>query len=189
MTRLILALTLSALAPLAIAGWQLDNEASRLSFVTIKAGDVAEVHHFRELRGTVSDAGEASVTIALASVDTLIPIRDDRMREVLFKTEMFPTAEVTTRLDPKWLAELASGTVDTELVLNMAGKSVPFTTTLFVNALADGAVLVSTSQPIIANAPTLGLGEGVDQLREIAGLPSISKAVPVSFVLTFRPAD
>jgi hypothetical protein len=31
----------------------------------------------------------------------------------------------------------------------------------------------------------VGLVAGIESLREIAGLPSISKAVPVSFVLTF----
>ena len=189
MRRLLAVLALGALTQSALAGWQLDNNASRLSFVTIKAGDVAEVHHFSELSGSVADTGEARVSVALASVDTLIPIRDERMREMLFKTEMFPTAEVSARLDPDWLANLHSGRVDTELMLEMAGKSVPFTTTLFVSRLANGAVQVSTSQPLIANAAVLGLTEGVEQLREVAGLPSISKAVPVSFVLTFQPAE
>ena len=42
----------------------------------------------------------------------------------------------------------------------------------------------SYGDPII-NADAVSLADGVEQLREIAGLPSISKAVPVSFVLQF----
>jgi hypothetical protein len=40
-------------------------------------------------------------------------------------------------------------------------------------------------KPIIVNAGSLNLVEGVEALRESAGLPSISKAVPVTFVLQF----
>jgi hypothetical protein len=39
---------------------------------------------------------------------------------------------------------------------------------------------------VIVNAANLGLADGLEKLREIAGLPSISKAVPVSFVLVFE---
>lgn len=44
--------------------------------------------------------------------------------------------------------------------------------------------MVSSFQPIIINANEFGLVAGVDKLRDIAGLSSISQAVPVSFVLT-----
>jgi len=74
----------------AYADWTLDNASSQLSFVTVKAQDVAEVHTFSELSGTVWKDGIASVTVQLASVDTLIPIRDERMREVLSIPACFP---------------------------------------------------------------------------------------------------
>ena len=171
------------------ADWHLDNDASRLSFVTVKAGDVAEVHRFTDLSGSVGADGHARVVIQLASVDTLIPIRDERMRDILFRTSVFPTAVVTTRLDAEWLSAPDNGAVDTELVLDMADRQVPFAANLLVNTLADGRVMVTTSQPLVANAPALGLTEGVEKLREIAGLPSISHAVPVSFSLVFSRAE
>jgi hypothetical protein len=42
-----------------------------------------------------------------------------------------------------------------------------------------------SKKPVVVNAPEFKLAEGVEALREIAGLPSISLAVPVSFVLAF----
>lgn len=170
------------------ADWTLDPTGSKLSFVTIKAQDVAEVSTFRELSGAVGSDGRARVVIQLASVDTLIPIRDERMREMLFQTGLFPTADVTARLDIVKLARMAPGTsevVTTELVLSLGESTLPITTDLLVSRLAPDRVLVTTLKPIIVNAGSVGLADGVEQLREVAGLPSISKAVPVSFVLQF----
>ena len=50
-------------------------------------------------------------------------------------------------------------------------------------------LLVTSSQPVVVDAGALGLDEGVERLREIAGLPSITPAVPVSFRLTLRQPD
>jgi hypothetical protein len=51
--------------------------------------------------------------------------------------------------------------------------------------LTADRLLVSSVRPVIVNAGPLGLDEGVERLREAAGLPSISPAVPVTFQLTF----
>ena len=47
----------------AFATWNLDNENSSLTFVSTKAVDLAEVHHFTEMAGRISDKGKAVVTI------------------------------------------------------------------------------------------------------------------------------
>ena len=171
----------------AFGAWTLDNNASEISFVSIKAQDVAEVHRFSALSGEVAEGGVATVTIQLASVDTLIPIRDERMRELLFKTDMFPTASVRTKIEPAWL-ELdpgASVRADAEVLLAISGAEIPLTAELLVSRLAGDKVLVATLKPVVVNAGSVNLAEGVEALREVAGLPSISKAVPVSIVLTF----
>jgi len=46
--------------------------------------------------------------------------------------------------------------------------------------------LVVSERPVVISATQFGLAEGVESLRKIAGLPSISVAVPVSFVLSFN---
>lgn len=64
----------------ALAAWQLDNEKSTLSFISIKKNDIAEVHQFNSLSGEV-DQSEIKFVIDLASVDTKIALRDQRMRD------------------------------------------------------------------------------------------------------------
>ncbi len=186
--RLMLAATVAA-APPALADWRLDGDASRLSFITIKAGDVAEVNTFGELSGSVGGDGHARVVIQLASVNTLIPIRDQRMREVLFRTKLFPTASATTRLDLEQVQEMAPGATQamtTEVVLHINEREIPISAELLVARLAERRMLVTTLKPLVVGADAAGLTEGVEKLREIAGLPAISKAVPVTFVLQFE---
>ena len=186
MRTLLLLLLLTASQ--AFAGWTLDNTGSRLSFVTVKAQNVAEVHSFTQLSGEVNSTGIATVIIQLASVDTLIEVRDERMREVLFQTDVFPAATVSTGIDLAELNTLAAGTssvVPVELMLSLGGLEFPLTAELLVTRLATDRMLISTFKPIIVNAANVALAEGVEKLREIAGLPSISNAVPVTFVLQF----
>lgn len=185
--RAILSLLLVAALP-AHADWTLDNSGSALSFVTIKAENVAEVHSFSALSGSVGADGHARVVIQLASVDTLIPIRDERMREILFHTDLFPTASASARLDLRYLQGLAPSTsavITTEVLLELNDTALPMTTDLLVARLAGERMLVATLKPIVVDAAQVGLAAGVEELREIAGLPSISNAVPVTFVLQF----
>ena len=184
-----LLLAVAALLTSAVhADWTLDNSGSQLAFVSTKATDVAEVHTFTELSGSAGADGHARVVIQLASVDTLIPIRDERMREMLFQTELFPTATVDTRLDIVRLQNMAVSTSEvltTEILLNIGEVQLPLTTELLISRIAADRVLVATLKPVIVNAGAVALADGVEALREIAGLPSISKAVPVTFVLQF----
>ncbi len=173
----------------ATADWAIDNNDSRLSFVSIKANTVAEVHHFQELEGGLSAEGSFVLTIVLASVETGIPIRNERMRELFFDTGRFPTATLTSSLDLGPLLDLAVGeqtTMVAEAQLELVGSSTALTIESMVARLDANTLLVSSAQPVVLNADALGLTQGVEQLREIAGLPSISPAVPVSFRLTLR---
>jgi polyisoprenoid-binding protein YceI len=180
---------LAVFAPATWAAWTLDNTYSTLSFVSIKATDIGEVHTFKRLSGGVTASGNASVTIDLASVETLIPIRNERMQEFLFETQIFPSATITTGLDPATLDALTAGAITNMAVeanLIIKEKSVPITAQITVAKVDGQTVMVSSLQPVVVSATTLGLTEGVEKLRELAGLPSISQAVPVSFVFTFR---
>ncbi len=187
MSRLLAAVFLILALP-AQADWVLDNAGSQLAFVSTKAMDVAEVHTFSELSGSVGSDGHARIVVQLASVDTLIPVRDERMREMLFQTDLFPTATVDARLDIARLQQLAvttSQVLTTEIVLNLGESRLPLTAELLISRIAADRVLVATLKPLVVNAGAVGLAEGVEALREVAGLPSISKAVPVTFVLQF----
>ena len=170
------------------AHWSLDNEASQLSFVTIKADHVAEVHTFDVLSGSIGDSGDVKITIELASVNTLIQIRNERMQALLFETNLFPEATITGHLDIEALAGLSVGSTETlkvEFELTLHGMSNSMTADLLVSRLDNGLV-ASTLKPINVTANSFGLIRGVEQLREVAGLPSISNAVSVSFTVVFR---
>ncbi|MEE3183512.1 MAG: YceI family protein [Pseudomonadota bacterium] len=175
-------------AGLQAESWVLDNESSHLSFVTVKAGDLAEAHRFRRLSGEVSIDGAAAIVIDLASVDTLIPIRDERMREHLFRTIQFPKATVSLQFDPEQITSIAegsSGTLSLDGELTMMNYRIPVRTDALVVRLTPTEVLVVSRKPVVVHAASLRLVEGIEKLREIARLPSISKAVTVNFALSF----
>jgi len=183
------AVIFTAMLPAAHAGWSLDNDSSQLNFVSVKADKVAEVHTFKTLSGKVDDAGYVEIAIDLTSVDTNIAIRDERMKEFLFETERFAVAVLTAQVDADAVAELAVGStqaLSVEGELTLHGQSEPVTLALNVVRLSDSELLAISSQPVIINAGSFDLADGVEKLREIAGLPSISTAVPVTFSLTFK---
>lgn len=169
--------------------WTLNGEASELSYVTIKAGDIAEANSFEKLSGTVAKDGSARVEIDLASVETNIDIRNERMRDILFEVANNPTATVSAQLDPAAFAGLASGEstdVAMEGNLSLKGVDAPFTAAVTVTRVDDDRVLVVSDEPVLVDAGTLALTEGLAQLQELAALPSITPVTPVSFSLTFE---
>ena len=172
----------------ASAQWSLDNDASVLSFVTVKAEHIAEAHTFTSLNGSLGADGQLSVEVQLASVDTLVPIRNKRMREMLFEIDVFPVASLSAEVDLEELSLLGvGGWVDQEIPLTLVlhGITVGMEAAVRITQL-DGGYSASLLTPLILSADNVGLAVGVEKLRQVAGLPSISRSVPVSFNVTFR---
>jgi polyisoprenoid-binding protein YceI len=170
------------------APWALDEGASSVHFVTVKNAVIAETHEFLAVSGAV-DAGEAAVTIALGSVETLIPIRNERMREMLFEVASFPEATLTAPVGQGRLEALAPGeSVEQRLsgTLALKGQSIPLELAVRVSRQGTDAVRVESLGPVMVSAEQLGLAPGVEALRAIAGLNSITPMVPVSFSLLFK---
>ncbi len=172
----------------ASAQWTLSNEASTLSFVTVKADHVAEVHTFDELSGAIGEDGSVSIEIALASVNTLVPIRNERMQSMLFETDLFPRATITSQINSDGLANMALGSseeIGLDFTLELHNQSQRYNATVLVSRQEAG-LIATTLKPIVVNAESFDLVAGVEALREVAGLPSISRAVPVSFTVVFE---
>lgn len=170
--------------------WTLDSKASRLDYVTIKQGTIVEANSFERLSGSVSADGAAEIVIELASVSTGIDIRDERMREVLFNVSANPSAAVKAQLDP---AEFAAGLslgesmrVNVEAQLLLAGTRQPIDLELQVTRIAQDRVQVASAKPVVVSAASFELTPGLDRLRELAGLESITPAVPVTFSVVFE---
>ncbi|WP_163834542.1 YceI family protein [Spartinivicinus ruber] len=189
--HLFLPLVLASNATIAMADWKLNNELSRLSFVSIKKEHIAESHFFSNVQGGVDAAGQINVMVKLDSVQTNIDIRNERMRQYLFETSKYPNAVITGKIDINKALKLVPGATSTETVklnLNMHGQTHPIDATLAVAKLKDKKIVVSTLQPILLNASKYGLTPGIDKLKELAGLNSISFAVPVTFELVLEKA-
>ena len=168
--------------------WGLNSDKSQLNFISVKKNSVAEVHQFHKLTGDIDQQGQFKLTIDLNSVDTNIAIRDERMREFLFQTTKFAQATVTAKINNTAISAIPVGgsiALDVDAELKLHGESKPFKIALLVVRLADEEVLVINTKPIILNVGDFALVAGVDKLQQLAKLPSISQAVPVSFVLTF----
>lgn len=191
--RHLLVLTFSLFAcSSALAEWTLNNTKSSLNFVSTKAIDIAEVHHFTQLVGRVSNNGKAVITIELASVETGIPIRNERMLEKLFETRTFPLATVRSKIDMEIVNAIPTGAstnMAIDLELDLHGVRVEMVANVVVVRLNESTLMVSSAGPVILNASKVALSDGIEALREVASLPSIGNAVPVSFNLTFDQTD
>ena len=170
------------------AAWDLDTEASYLNFVTTKNTHNVEVHNFGSLSGFISTGGVATVTIELDSVNTGIDIRNQRMRNLLFETTSYPTATITVDVPATLLSSLSAGqTTQTDISasVNLHGVTTTVTTRVSVQRLSNSRVLVQSMAPVLPRAADFDLTEGVEALRSVANLTSISAAVPVDFALVF----
>jgi polyisoprenoid-binding protein YceI len=167
--------------------WKVNNSQSTVSFISIKKADVGEVHRFKQIEGALSDSGGFSLTIDLSSVDSGISVRDDRMQGLLFEVAQFPKLQLTANINPKLISDLKVGEtlttqVDATVALHGEQQVLPFN--VVVAKLSATKMLVTSLMPVVVQAGDFNLVSGVEKLRDIAGLTSISLAVPVSFVLT-----
>ena len=170
------------------AGATLVPEKSVISFVSVKNISIAEVHHFPGLSGSISDDGLVTVTVPLAQVETNIPIRNERMQKLFFDVAAFPDATIEATIDQQAVAAIANGSsaqMEVLFALKLHGKSQMLKSDVRVSRLG-GEIQVNTLKPLIINAASFALTDGVERLREIAGLQNISAAVPVTASLTFR---
>lgn len=171
------------------AGWQIDNAQSQLNFISIKKENVAEVHRFGDLSGKMDDNGQFELAIALESVNTGIQIRDSRMRSFLFNVAEFPKARLTANLSPSFIDNLTVGQSELTMVkaeLSLHDQKQTLNIDVLVTKVSESSLLVVSASPVVLNAADFDLVQGVEKLRDLAGLPSISHAVPVSFYLTLN---
>ncbi|RUO40900.1 YceI family protein [Pseudidiomarina aestuarii] len=188
MKTLMLTTALTTLMSLSIATahadtWQIDADSSVLNFVSVKNETVAETHRFTELSGAVTD-GNLEVSIPVASIDTQIPIRNERMLKHIFASEEYSTITVTSELDMSSVDAIPAGstlplTVDLDVFL--AGTTGTVEANLQVTRLDADELLVTTTSPVLISANAFKFSEGVEQLRTIAGLKSIDLVIPVTF--------
>ncbi|MDU1661902.1 YceI family protein [Pseudomonas sp. WS 5059] len=181
-------LLLAAAAMPAQAAWYLDNESSRLSFVTTKNTDISEVQRFLVLHGKVEENGAAQLQVELESVNSGIPLRDERMRNDLFQIKTYPDALINAQINLQPINDLATGAqleLRLPLSVTLHGKTQTYNAELLATRLDDRRFQVVTLEPLVLHAKDFDLLTGVETLRKAAGLDAISLSVPVGAVLIF----
>ena len=189
--RAVVSLLLLAPCSTVWAQWELDSSRSVVNFVTVKNASVGEIHSFSSLVGFIGAEGNVQLAINLDSVETLVPVRNERMRELLFETAQFPAAKISAQVDPAILTAAAEGgvlTADVPLTIALHGQEKTLTLSVVVVGEGEGRLRVFSARPVLVNAGDFGLEAGVAALQKIAGLQSISNAVPVTLQLLFIPA-
>ena len=186
MKRLFLSFLMTMGSVFTFAGWEVDPTGSHIGFASVKNDLIAENHTFTEVTGRVSVAGEANIKVTLASVETLIPLRNERMQTMLFNIAKFPQATITSEVPVNELSLMATGessVLDIELLIDLHGKELKKSVPVKVTSIGDNGFDVSSLGPIIVHASQFALSDSVDALRKIAGLQSIDLMVPVTFDL------
>ncbi|MEM8653957.1 MAG: YceI family protein [Pseudomonadota bacterium] len=166
--------------------WTLDGAASNLAFGSIKFNDTGEVHSFGGIDGTVAKDGTVTLGVDLSSVETHIDIRNERMVEHVFKNA--PRASISAQIDMGAMEAMSVGdstVMEVEGTLELLGTQVPLYGDMFVMRLTEDKVMVTTDSMMFLSTADAGIDPGVDKLMELASLPNIVRAVPVTLRLMF----
>lgn len=154
-------------------GWQLDPEASAITFLSVKKDTIAETSQFAAISGQITERGVAQLIIALDSVDTKIDLRNVRMRFLFFETFTFPEATVTAVLDPVPLQDLPSlrrKVINLPVTLSLHGVEVELEAEVAVTLISNDRINISTLNPVILQLEDFNLMGGRDKLQEAANV-------------------
>ncbi|WP_440904682.1 DUF1592 domain-containing protein [Catenovulum sp. SX2] len=175
--------------------WQLIGDTSSLSYVSVKKLHTAEINQFQgndinghALSGSIDFDGNVVLAVDLNKIETGVDIRNSRVVDLLFATELLPTAYFTTQIDTSEISAIPTGDIATQTVngeLTIHGVSQQISLDLLVTKLGVGTVKVSTLRPLIVDSNSFDMAYGIEALRVVAGLSGIGEAVPVYFDLQF----
>lgn len=188
--------TLTAAALALVAGtasaemWTLDGANSKVGFGSVKSDVIGEGHSFSGLSGTVSEDGMVELTLDLATVNTDLDIRNERIQEHVFK--MAPSAQLMAEVDMDAMKGLAVGSTMESVVegtVMFLGEEVFVDLPVVAARLADDKVLIMSDGITYISTEELGIDAGIDKLMELARLERIDRAVPVTVRLMFSAGD
>ena len=132
--------------------------------------------------------GQIDIEIDLSSIDTLIEIRDGRMRDIVFKVSENATAKLSGEIDLKAYDNQEIGTsriIETTVSLELVGQKLEHDVKLLVTRLAKNKVMVTPHGVMFIDADDYDLVDAIEILRNLAGLDSIASVISMGFYLTF----
>ncbi|MEM6477517.1 MAG: YceI family protein [Pseudomonadota bacterium] len=180
----------SAAAAAHAGSWTLDGESSMVGFGSVKSDVIGESHSFSGLSGTVEEDGSVNITLNLATVNTNIDIRNERMQEHVFK--MAPSAQLMAEVDMDAMEALSVGATMMTVVegtLMFLGQEVFVDLPVVAARLSDEQVLIMSDGVTYLSTEELGIDAGIDTLMGLAGLERIDRAVPVTVRFMFNAGE
>ncbi|MXX98400.1 MAG: YceI family protein, partial [Gammaproteobacteria bacterium] len=119
----------------------------------------------------------------LNSLDTNVPIRDERIAEHVFLSKQYPQAIVSATIDG--LEQLNYARKQIEATLAMRGQSHRLQGEVIVKRSNPDTLQIQTVTPILVDANAYGMLDGFAKLKELVGLMQIPTTIPVSLHLVF----
>ncbi len=168
-------------------GWTLQPNMSNLTFQSVKKQTVVESSSFATLEGSIADNGTTTVSVLLDSVDTKVDLRNVRMRFLFFETFKFPSAVISTNIDPALLNDLREvrrKTVPLSYTIDLHGVSKTYDAEVAVTLLGEDLVSVASKTPISVAVDDFNLTEGLGKLQDAANVTIVPSAT-VSFDFVF----
>jgi len=172
-------------------GWTLNTGSSRLRFMSVKKGNLAETHSFAKLDGMITGDGKAKIRVALDSVNTKIDLRNVRLRFLFFETFLYPEATISAQLGAGALTDLHTvlrKLVNLNFTLSLHGVSVDKTAQVVVTLISNDRIIVSSATPITLTLSEFNLEGGREKLEETANVKIVPLGI-VSFDFVFDRAS
>jgi len=163
----------------------LNKEQSSISFVSTKKSSIAETHVFKDYSGEIIE-GKARITLLPDSIESGIDIRNERMREFLFKTGIFPKISISAESDAINNLEVgvpSNTSIPATLSLHGFEQDIRLDVSLLLSS--SESLIITSQKPVIINAADYEMSEGINKLGTLAGGLEITTAIPTYFSLVF----
>ena len=174
--------------PVNAADWQLNRERSSISYLSSKQATAEtplmfESNLFREFSGTI-DGTQVKLVVELDSLDTKVPIRDERVAEHVFLSKQYPQAIVSATVDD--IEQLSYERKQISATLTMRGQSRDLQAEVIIERSDPKTLRIQTTTPVLVNANAYGMLDGFAILKQLVGLMQIPTTIPVSLHLVFE---
>ena len=174
--------------PAYAADWQLNPERSAISYLSSKQATAEtplmfESNLFHEFSGTI-DGAQVELVVELDSLDTKVPIRDERVAEHVFLSKQYPQATVSATVDD--IEQLSYARKQISATLTMRGQSRDLQAEVIIERSDPKTLRIQTTTPVLVDANAYGMLDGFAILKQLVGLMQIPTTIPVSLHLVFE---
>lgn len=159
-------------------------ELSNISFATIKKQYIVEPVVVDNIQGKYLN-GTFDLLIDFNNIKTNIPIRNNRVNELFFKTKLFPLVKIRGHFDMEPIVKPITKTT-IKANVNFYGQTKEFEISVIIHK-AEGLMTINSYKPIIVKGSDFNIpSENLINLAATVGGISISDTIPLNIHLTFE---